>query len=75
MVELTDGKLVPLIPSHLTLCCDHSYVLRHTYFTHNGNCDRRNAEITVLGLCVVSIKFENCAIFQCRALPGCEAAN
>jgi len=67
--------LVPLISSQPTVCCDDSYVLVHAYFTHNGKCDHRNPEITVLGLWVVSIKFENSATSQCRALPGCEAAD
>lgn len=39
-------------------------------------CDQRNAEITVYGLWVVSIKFESGAgVSQRRALPGCEAAD
>lgn len=67
--------LVPLISSELSVCCDDSYVLVHAYFTHNGKFDHRNAEITVIGLWVVSIKFENGATSQCWALPGCEAAD
>lgn len=70
----SDGMLVPLISPKPAVCCDTSYVLVHAYFTHNGKCDHRNAEITVLGLWVVSIKFENGAMSQRRALPGSEAA-
>lgn len=44
MMELTYGMLVPLISSQRPVCCDNSYVLVHTYFTHNGKCDHRNSE-------------------------------
>lgn len=74
-MELTDGMPAPLISSQPTACYDDSLVLGHAYFTHNGKCDHRNAEITVLGPRVVSIKFQNGATSQCRALPGCKAAD
>lgn len=62
--------------SPLSLLCVVTILvfLVHAYFTHNGKCDHRNPEITVLGLWVVSTKFENGAMSQCRALPGCQGS-
>lgn len=67
--------LAPLMSCQPDECYDESYVLGNAYFTHNGNCDHRNAEITVLGLWVVSIKFEKGAMSQHWALSGFEAAD
>ncbi len=68
-MELTDGMLAPLISSQPTVCCDDPCVLVHAYFTHNGKSGHRNPEITVLGLWVVSIKFENGAAIPVSGTP------
>lgn len=51
--------------------CDDPYISACAYFTHNGKRAHRNAEITALGLWVVSIKFVNGPTSHCWPLPGC----
>lgn len=71
MFTLTGGTLSLFNLSELALCCDNAYV----FWAHKGKCDHRNCKITALGLWVIPIKFENCAILEYWTLPGSKAAD